>query len=241
VEISIKDDETLDDLLHGELKLIQHKKGYRYSVDALLLSHFALPLVDGRAVLDMGTGAGVVALILAQRAKPARVVGVEIQNGLAGLAERNAQINPTEPRVEVIRADATQLSQEFEPGSFSVIVTNPPFRELQSGNMSPNLEKAIARHEIAMSIKNWLYEAGKLVAESGSISMVYPVDEGLRLMKTIENLGLHLARRQYATDRPRGDIKLLLLDLRKKPCQLENLPDVPIQTDQGKFSLDGYK
>jgi tRNA1Val (adenine37-N6)-methyltransferase len=241
VEISIKANETLDDLLHGELKLIQRKKGYRYSVDALLLAHFALPLVDGRAVLDMGTGAGVVALILAHRAKPARVVGVEIQKGLAGLARRNAEINPTEPRVEVIRADATRLSWEFGPGSFPVIVTNPPFRRTGSGRVSPDDEKAIARHEIKMTIGSWLEEAMRLTGENGSICLVYPVDEEPRLMSAVEKLDLHVARRRYALDRPGGARKLVLVDLRLQPSEIVDLPDMPVETDQGKFSLDGYK
>ena len=76
--IELKAGETLDDLLHGELKLIQQRDGYRYSADALLIASFALPLIDGQTVLDMGTGAGTIALILAARGRPARVIGVEI-------------------------------------------------------------------------------------------------------------------------------------------------------------------
>jgi len=239
--VKIKSDETLDDLLHGELKLIQKKDGYRYSADALLLAHFALSPAKGAVVLDMGCGAGTVALILAARAKPARVIGAEIQKTLAEVAERNAELNPTEPKLEVIRADATQLSLEIEPGSIDLIVSNPPFRKAGSGHTSPNPEKALARHELAMSINTWLAEAKKLLTESGKICLVYPLDQEDRLMQAAERAKLFPSRRCRAIDRPGGSGKLLLIEFAQTPCKTETLPDIPIQTDAGKFSLDGYK
>ena len=236
----LQPDETLDDLLHGELKLIQNKDGYRYSVDALLLSSFALPFVGGADVLDMGTGAGVVALILAQRGRPRSVVGVELQKPLAALAKRNAALNPTTPRVEVIRGDACLLRLECGPGSFGVIVSNPPFHRSDSGMISPNMEKAFARHELAMSLKRWLHEAKKLLAPAGHLMIVFPADQQDRLAAAAA-VGLGLARRQYALDRPGGSKKLILVDLGMDPGPTEDLPDVPIETEQGRFSLDGYR
>ncbi len=237
----LQPDETLDDLLHGELKLIQKKDGYRYSVDALLLASFALPFVSGADVLDMGTGAGVVALILARRGRPRRVVGVELQKSLAALARRNGALNPTSPAIEIVHGDACLLCLECDPGSFDVIVSNPPFHQSDSGMISPNLEKAFARHEIAMSLKRWLHEAKKLLAPAGHIMIVFPADQERRLLTTASEVGLYLARRQYALDRPGGAKKLILVDLAHEPAATEDLPDVPIETEQGRFSLDGYK
>jgi tRNA1Val (adenine37-N6)-methyltransferase len=239
--IELHPDETLDDLLHGELKLIQRRDGYRYSVDALLLSHFALPLVQGEVVLDMGTGSGVVALILAKRGRPCRVIGVELQKGLAQMARRNNQINRTSPAVEIMDGDACLLSLKFPPESFGVIVSNPPFFTCDSGQVSPNMERAFARHEIAMSLKRWLFEAQKLLARAGKIMIVFPSDQEDRLLDTAAGLGLSLARRQYALDRPGGSRRFILVDLRSQPCPIQDLPDIPIETEQGKFSLDGYK
>lgn len=241
MDVNLKNTETLDDLLHGQLKLIQHRKGYRYSVDALLLAHFALPLVKNKVVLDMGSGTGVIALILARRGEPARVIGVEIQKKLIELAKRNAELNDTSPRVEIIHDDATQLTIEFDPGFFDVVVTNPPFFPTSGSRMSPNVEKALARHEVAMSLRTWLGEAAKLIHPDGSICMVYSVNHEQRLMKTVEKLKLHLARRLYALDRPGGARRLVLLDLRLKPRETQELDDVPIETEKGKWSLDGYR
>jgi len=233
--------EVMDDLLHGELKLVQHVKGYRYSVDALLLAAFALPLADGKRVLDMGTGTGVVALIIACRATPIRVAAVEVQSSLAALAQKNTAINKTVPPVEVFDKDAMELEKIFPPDEFDLIVSNPPFRTSNSGRTSPLPEKAAARHEVLMSLLPWLAQAKRVLAPTGSICLVYPVDEEKRVMDTCAGLSLFPARKQYATDRPDGRKRLFLVELKAEKVETRLEPDVPIETDAGKFSLDGHK
>jgi len=235
------DNVTRDDLLHGELKLWQHRHGYRYSVDALLLADFAMELARGARVLDLGTGAGTVALILAARGKVERMVGVEVQEGLARRAEQNAENNKTNPPVEIVRGDALEMASRFGPSSFDLVVTNPPYRELGAGKPSPHPERAIARSEVKMSLGPWLAAAMELVGRSGGVCLVYPVDREARLMRVVEELGLFIARRSYAIDRPGGARKLVLLDLRARACPTSDLAEVPIETDDGKFSLDGYR
>ncbi|MFO8058376.1 MAG: methyltransferase [bacterium] len=239
--VQIAQDEVMDDLLHGELKLVQHRKGYRYSVDALLLASFALRRAEGKKVLDMGAGTGVIALILACRAAPARVAAVELQPGLADLARKNVKLNQTSPPVEVFQEDAMRLDNIFPPAEFDLVVSNPPFRSSSSGRVSSVPEKALARHEIMMSIETWLKQAGHVVGPAGSICLVYPVDEQERLEKAASRLSLWPARKQYACDRPGGRKKLMLVELRSEKTETRLEPEVPIETESGRFSLDGYK
>ncbi len=234
-------EETFDDLLHGELKIYQYKKGYRYSVDALLLADFALEKIRGKSVLDMGCGVGVIALILAARGNPSRVVGVEIQPGLAELARRNAELNATSPKVEIIRGDATGGLPELGGYRFDAIATNPPFRARESGRHSPNPEKAIARHEIEMTIGSWTRSASSFLAADGLVFFVYPADEEKRLLDAAESSGLYLRRKRYALDGPGGRRKLVQIELGLKSRDLIVEDDVAIQTEAGKFSLDGYR
>lgn len=241
VGLEAGENETLDDLLHGELKILQPKRGFRYSADALLLAHFSLPLVEGKRVLDMGCGAGVISLILARRGRPARVVGVELEPGLCELAEKNARFNPTEPPVEVMRADATRLDQLVPAAGFDLVVTNPPFRPSGSGQRSPDPQRAAARHELTMTLPAWLREAARVVGPAGSVCVVYPVDQEDRLTSTAGSAGLHVRRRQYAIDRPDGNRKLVLVEFRLEPGREELLADIPIETRKGKFGIDGYR
>jgi len=233
--------ETVDDLLHGELKIIQRKKGVRYSADALLLAHFSLPFVDGKRVLDMGCGNGVVALIIAQRGSPKSVTGVEIQQGLYELARRNAELNRTDPPVKVVLADAIDMADTIPKKSMDIVVTNPPFRRAGSGRVSPDPERAISRHEIRMDLPGWFDSAIRVTGTDGTIFLVYPVSEQKRLEKAVREKGLHIARRQYALDRPEGRKRLVLVMITSGKCETEELPAIPIETEDGKFSLDGYR
>lgn len=231
--------ESCDDLLHGEMKLIQRVDGYRYSADALLLSAFALPLCRGARVLDLGTGSGVIALILARRGRPAAVTGVETQPGLADIARRNAVLNKTRPRVKIIEADV--LSCPFPAASFDLIVTNPPFQPAGSGPTNPDPERAIARHEIRMTLPEWLEVCRYALAPEGAACIVHPADQEKRLREAANHAGFHLRRFQRALDRPGGRPRLLLYDFRAEPGPVENLADVPIENEQGKFGIDGHR
>ena len=231
--------ETCDDLLHGEMKLIQRAGGYRYSVDALLLAAFALPLAAGACVLDLGTGSGVIALILARRGHAARVVGVELQPGLADVARRNAAANDTNPRVEIIEADA--LDRPFTAAAFDLVVSNPPFQPAGSGPHNPDPERAAARHEIAMTLPEWLDVCREALAPDGAVCLVHPADQEQRMLTTAATTGLHLRRSQRALDRPAGRPRLLLYDFRAKPGSLEQMEEVAIEADGGKFGIDGHR
>jgi len=231
--------ESCDDLLHGEMKLCQRVDGYRYSADALLLAAFALPLCPGARALDLGAGSGVIALILARRGRPARVVAVELQAGLAGLARRNAAQNATDPRVEVVEADA--LTRPFTAAAFDLVISNPPFQPAGSGPLNPDPERATARHEIAMTLPEWLAACRAALAPGGAICLVHPADQEKRMLAHAAAVGLHLRRFQRALDRPGGRPRLLLYDFRAEPGPLEKLDDVAIEAEGGKFGIDGYR
>ena len=230
-------DESLDDLLRGELKLIQKKRGYRYSVDALLLAHFVLPAA-GETVLDLGTGSGVIPLILAQRGSPKKILAVEIQRQLAGMAQRNIRLNHFENIIAVLHRDLNRLPEILPPASFDLILSNPPFQPLGSGNLSANREKSIARHELRVTLAELLQVARRLLQPSGRICLVYPFARWSYLLAAIQQAGLVVARTQLAYDRKGGQPRLGLVEARiKVRSKSEELPPIFIETEKGKFEL----
>ena len=230
-------DETLDDLLRGELKLIQKRRGYRYSVDALLLAAFVLPAA-GETVLELGTGAGVIPLILAQRGSPKKIIGVEIQRRLAGMAQRNVRLNRLEKIITILHRDLRNLPEIFPPGSFDLVLSNPPFRPLGSGNLSANPEKAVARHELRVTLPELLQISKYLVKPQGRICLVYPFESLARLWVSSQEAGLFVSRRQLALDRPGGQPQLALVEARKsKPPRSEEAPPLVIAIGEQKFQL----
>ena len=230
-------DETLDDLLRGELKLIQKRRGYRYSVDALLLAHFVLPAA-GETVLELGAGSGVIPLILAQRGSPNKITAVEIQRRLAGMAQRNVRLNRFEHLITVLHRDLKKLPEIFPPGSFDLILSNPPFRPLGSGNLSANPEKAIARHELRITLPELLGVSHYLVRPTGRICLVYPFERWSNLLSEIRKAGLAITRTQLAYDRKGGKPRLGLVEARiKTKGKAEELPPIWIETEKGKFEI----
>ncbi len=161
-------DETLDVLACGGLDVIQKKRGYRYSLDAYLLAAF-VDEAPGTRVLEIGSGSGVVAMMLA-RVKDLRVTGVEIQEELAGMSLRSIARQGLQDLVDIVCADI----RDYRGPKVEAVVANPPFRPLGSGRINPDRQKAIARHEITLDLGMVLERSQELLEPRGRLYLVYP-------------------------------------------------------------------
>jgi tRNA1Val (adenine37-N6)-methyltransferase len=180
-ELHTREGETVDAILGGRLRIIQKKRGYRFSLDALLLAHFAA-LRNGEDLIDLGTGGGIIALILARRFHCGRVLGIDIQEELAAMAKRSVVLNGLEGHVEIRQGDLRRPETLCQPESFSAAVFNPPYRRLQSGRMNPDAEKAMARHEIAGSAADFLAAADYALRPDGRAYAIYPAARMVELL-----------------------------------------------------------
>jgi tRNA1Val (adenine37-N6)-methyltransferase len=180
-DLHTRDGETVDAILDGRLRIIQKKKGYRFSLDALLLAHFAA-LREGDDLIDLGTGSGIIALILAQRFLCGRVLGIDIQEELAAMAKRSVVLNGLEGCVEIRIGDVRRPETLCGPQSFSVAVFNPPYRRLRSGRMNPDPGKALARHEISGTAADFLAAAVHALRPEGRVFAIYPATRMVELL-----------------------------------------------------------
>jgi tRNA1Val (adenine37-N6)-methyltransferase len=183
------DEETLDEILDGRLHVFQKKKGYRFSLDSILLAHFVSLKSRARAI-DLGCGNGIIILILAKRFPNVRCVGLEIQENLAALARKNAPLNDLDERVEILSGDARNIKKNFTAHSFDAVIFNPPYRKLKSGRINPELEKAIARHEIKGSLKIFLHAAQYLLKPGGRVFTIYPAKRLIELIYLFRQSGI---------------------------------------------------
>ena len=188
-----REDETADDLLGGALTIFQKKNGYRFSLDALLLSHF-VKLKSGENVLDLGAGAGVIALILAQRGDCGQITGLDIQEELVEMAGRSARLNNLEDRVEFLPGDVKKIRTLMKPQSFDAVVFNPPYRKLLSGRINPDDRKAVARHEIRGALGDFLAAANYVLKAGGRVFLIYPATRMAELMCRMRADGLEPKR-----------------------------------------------
>ncbi len=164
---------TKDTLFGGKLVIYQEQRGYRFSLDAVILAHLA-DATSRDSVVDLGTGCGIIPLILAYRRKARHIVGVEIQERLAAIARRNVLENGFDHLVEVYHLDMRLIPHHFPPSSFDVVVTNPPYRRIRSGRINPDTQKAIARHEVLASLGDVCSAASYLLKHGGRLSLIYP-------------------------------------------------------------------
>jgi len=185
----IREDEKLDELFDGRIRIIQKKAGYRFSLDAILLAHFAARL-PAASIIDLGTGSGIVPLILARKEETAKIVGVEVQPGLADMARRTIALNGLADRVSIVQDDMRELTRSYPQSSFDLVVSNPPYYPLDNGRINPDEEKAIARHEIKATVKDIIRVSNYLAASTGSVLIIFPAKRLIDLLTAFMASGL---------------------------------------------------
>lgn len=203
---------STDTLYDGELTCMQFKKGYRFSVDSVLLSHFH-SVRKGDSVLDIGCGCGIIGLILAYRYRKdlKKVVGVELQPELAELAKRNVEINGYDQIVGILRGDIREIRNFSQPESFSGVVCNPPFYKELSGRKSQNEQERIARHQVRAELDDIIACAGYTVRNKGLVSMIYPAEGLAELMNSMIASRLQPKRLQLVYSYPSSSLPARLV------------------------------
>ena len=169
---NLMNEETLDSLFQGKLKLFQRRSGYRFSLDALLLADF-VSMKGKETVADLGTGNGIIPLLLAILHAQVSITGFEFQPAMAERAERNVELNDLAERIRICRGDVRTINAVAAAASFDVVVCNPPFRQPSSGRISRDDEKRIARHETTGELSDFLRAGRFLLREKGLMSLVY--------------------------------------------------------------------
>jgi tRNA1Val (adenine37-N6)-methyltransferase len=172
---------TTDTFFNGKLHLKQDASGYRYSIDAIVLAHLA-ETHAGEKILDLGTGCGIIPLIMAYRNSDISVYGVEIQDELADLAVSNVSANHMQDRITVLCRDMRELKPDMIGGPADVIVCNPPYRKPNSGRLNPNLQRAVARHEIKVSLIDILQTVRCMLRTAGRFVAVYTAERSAELL-----------------------------------------------------------
>ena len=183
--MELNENERIDDLQYKGLKIIQDKNTFCFGIDSILLSDFAKKIKNNSKVVDLGTGNGVVGLLLCKKTKLSEIVGIEIQEKIAKLAEKNIKLNGLEEQFKVINVDIKEIFKEnlLQKNSFDVVVMNPPYKEIGKGKTNENLSKLIARHEIKATLSDFLEVASKLLKDKGKLYIVHKPERIVDIMQ----------------------------------------------------------
>ena len=172
MEILLKENERLDDLQRNGYQIIQNPEKFCFGMDAVLLSGYVRAKKSDK-ILDMGTGTGIIPILLAAKTQSNRIVGLEIQEESADMARRSVLLNELTDRVEIITGDIKEAGNLFELASFDVITCNPPYMIHQHGIANPEGPKAIARHEVLCTFEDVAYQAARLLKPGGHFFLVH--------------------------------------------------------------------
>jgi tRNA1Val (adenine37-N6)-methyltransferase len=231
-DVELLPDESIDEFMDGRLKLIQSKTGYRFSIDAILLSQF-VTIKRGDRIVDLGTGCGIIPLILLLTRPVGHTFALEIQKDLADQAARNTVLNGYENRMGVILGDIKH--PPFAPSSADVVTCNPPYRPKNSGRINPDLQRAIARHEMLASLDDILNAASKTLKAKGRLAMIYPAVRLVEVLVRMRGFNLEPKRIRIVYPGMESEAKLALVEASLGGRR--GLKVLPPLFDQGEFSI----
>jgi tRNA1Val (adenine37-N6)-methyltransferase len=229
---------TVDSFFNGLVRVMQHRDGYRFSIDAVLLAHHAGPR-PGETVVDLGTGCGIIPLILSFRHPDLRIFGIEVQEGLSGLAARNVAENRMEEKITILRRDLRGLEADLTPGCADLVTSNPPFRKPRSGRINPDTERAVARHEIRVSLSELISAARRILKISGRFVAVYPADRTAELLSELRESRIEPKFLRTVHSHLKTEAKLVLVEgIKHARPGLKIAPPLAIYREDGAYTAE---
>lgn len=188
----LRENERIDDLQINKLKIIQNSQGFCFGIDSVLLSDFAKNIKQDANVIDLGTGTGIIAILLSAKTKAKKIIGVEIQQQVADMARRSVIMNKLEDKITIINEDIRNLDKKINIGDYDVIVTNPPYMKKNTGAKNKNNVKLISRHEVECNLEDIAKISYKLLKENGEIYMVHRPDRLVDIMEIFRKYKLEI-------------------------------------------------
>lgn len=193
MKAELKAGERIDELQRNGYQIIQNENGFCFGMDAVLLSGFAR-VKKGETVLDLGTGTGIIPILLEAKTEGEHFTGLEIQETSADMAYRSVCLNDLNEKVSIVRGDIKEASELFGKASFDVVTSNPPYMTGQHGLVNPDMPKAIARHEILCTLDDVIGQASALLKENGRFYMVHRPFRLAEIMVTMSRYRLEPKR-----------------------------------------------
>ena len=206
----VKDNERIDDLQNGYY-VIQDPDKFCFGMDAVLLSGFA-KVKKGETALDLGTGTGIIPILLKTKTNGKHFTGLEIQKECADMAGRSVRYNHLEDDVEIVQGDIKEAAEIFGAASFDVVTSNPPYMIGQHGLRNSDMPKAIARHEVLCNLEDVVSQASKVLKERGRFYMVHRPRRLIEILQTMKQYGLEPKRMKFVHPYKEREANMVLIE-----------------------------
>jgi len=236
MKVEINEWERIDDLQLKGLKIIQDTRGFCFGVDAVLLTDFT-EVRKGSSIIDLGTGTGIIPILLAGKTEAAKIVGVEIQEHMTEMASRSVMLNELQDRVKIVHGDIRDCVDQFGASSFDIVTSNPPYMNFGGGLINPNDFKAISRHEIKCTLEDIIRVSSKLLKPGGKFNMVHRPERLVDIIFLMRFYKLEPKRIRFVHPSPGKKANLILIEgARGGNPQLKMMPPLYIYNDNGEYS-----
>ena len=233
---NLKSDERLDDLQINGYEIIQHPGKFCFGMDAVLLANFAR-VKQKECALDLGTGTGIIPILLTAKTEGMHFTGLEIQEESADMARRSVAHNHLEEKVDIVTGDIKEAAELFGPASFDVITTNPPYMIGHHGIENPSDAKAIARHEVLCDLNDILRESARILKPRGRFYMVHSPFRLAEILSKMIQVGIEPKRMRMVHPFVHKEPNMVLIEgMRGANSRMRVEPPLIVYKEQGVYS-----
>ena len=237
----LMENERLDDLQRNGLKIIQKTDGFCFGMDAVLLSGFA-SVKPGERALDLGTGTGIIPLLLSAKTKGDHFTGLEIQTEIMKMAQRSVALNGLEKKIDIIQGDIKEASRIFGAASLDVVTSNPPYMNDAHGLKNPGDVKAISRHEVLCTLEDVVREGTKALKPGGRFYMVHRPHRLAEIITVMRQYKLEPKRMKFVHPFADKDANMVLIEaVRGGGAWLKLEPPVIVYKEPGVYTDEIYE
>lgn len=236
----LKPHERIDDLQLNDLKIIQNPKGFCFGIDAVLLANF-VDLKKNAKIVDLGTGTGIIPILLAGKSSTSHITALEIQEKVADMAQRSVKLNSLEDRIHILQMDLKNALEELPVNGFDVVTSNPPYMH-PKGLLNPQDTKAISRHEVKCELEDVIRIASRLLKHWGKFFMVHRPQRLVDIMYYCRQYKLEPKQIQFIHPTYGKKPNLLLLECRKAAMpELKVLDPLHVYDQDGSYTKEIYE
>lgn len=234
--MNLKPGERIVDLERNGYRIIQDRERFCFGMDAVLLSGFA-KVKSGETVLDLGTGTGIIPILLEAKTQGSHFTGLEIQEESADMAERSVALNGIEKKIDIVNGDIKEASKIFGGATFNVVTTNPPYMTEHHGLQNPDAPKAIARHELKCTLEDVIRESAKVLMPGGRFYMVHRPRRLNEIINLMTNYRIEPKRIRFVHPFVDREANMILVEgLRGGRSMMKIEPPLIVYKEQGVYT-----
>ena len=209
--MDLKENERIDDLEYKGLKIIQNENYFCFGMDSILLSDFAKDLKKDSNILDIGTGTGIISILLSKKTECKKIFALEVQKEISEMAGRSVKLNDLENTIEIINDNIKNIEKYLDKNSINAIVTNPPYMKKNSGIKNENEMKLISRHEIKCNIEDIIKVSSKLLKDNGELYMVHRPDRLVGIIECLRKYKIEPKKIRFVYSKKEDNSNLVLI------------------------------